>query len=108
MNKKEEHIETIMNSLDGIQRATPGPFFFTRVSARLQREQKSSWQTLARLVARPAIAISGLCLIVLLNTWVVMTRSTKTTSSQSTELALADEYTINSSLYYYESNSEAK
>ena len=108
MNKKEKYIDGIMDSLDGVQRATPGLFFFTRVSARLLREQKSSWQVIARLVARPAIAISGLCLILLVNTWAV-THSAKTASRKGTELALVDEYVITSSnLYYYENSSEAK
>lgn len=109
MSHKKENIDTILDSLDGLQRATPGPFFFTRVSARLQREQKTPWQRLARLVTRPSIAIGGLCLVLLLNIWVVVTGSEERASSQNAELVLADEYAASSSnLYYYDSNSDAK
>lgn len=99
MNNK---IDTILDSLQGIQRATPGPFFFTRVSARLQREQKNTWQNLARLVTRPAIAVTGLCLVLLINIWVVVTRSEDTVTGQRSEIVLADEYSVTSnSLYNY-------
>lgn len=104
-----KNIDNIIDSLNGIQRATPGPFFFTRVSARVQREQKSPWQQLARLVARPAIAITGLCLVLLINILAVINRSEVTVSNQNTEVVLADEYAISSSsLYYYETNSDTK
>ena len=104
-----KNIDNIIDSLNGIQRATPGPFFFTRVSARIQREQRTPWQQLARLVARPVIAITGLCLVLLINIWAVVTRSEGAASSQNTELVLADEYAItSSSLYYYEMNSDTK
>jgi hypothetical protein len=110
MNNTEENINDMINSLEGMQRATPGPFFFTRVSARLQREQRNSWQIIVRLIARPAIAITGLCVVLLINVWAVLNQSAVTASSaQNTEPALTDEYIIASnSLYYYENTSETR
>ena len=35
-NRDTEHI---LNSLDGLQKASPGPFFYTRVQARLQKRR---------------------------------------------------------------------
>lgn len=104
MNNKEENINAAMNSLDGIQRATPGPFFFTRVNARQERMQKSPWQVMARTITRPAVIISGLCLVLLINVWVIVTRSEGVSSNQqNSELVLADEYAAtSSSLYYYD------
>jgi hypothetical protein len=104
---KEKSIDAILNSLEGVQRATPGPFFFTRVSARLQREQKSFWQMIAGVISRPSVAITGLCLVLLANIWVAVTQSEKTASAQSTEMTLTDEYAIASnSFYYYESETK--
>lgn len=109
MSNKKENIDAVLDSLEGIERATPGAFFFTRVSARLQHEQKSPWQEMARLIARPAVAISGLCLVLLINVWVVVTGSEEQASIQNPEMVLADEYAVTSSnLYYYDSNSDTK
>lgn len=105
MNRKD-HIDAILDSLDGVQRATPGPFFFTRLNARMQREQKSLWQRLTGTITRPVVAITGLCLVLIINVWVAVVLSGDTASGQNTELVLADEYALSSSsLYDYETNS---
>ena len=48
MNNIEENINRTLNSLDDLQRATPGDFFFTRVSARLLNKQQTVWEMTAR------------------------------------------------------------
>ena len=70
MNKKldlENRVNATLNSLDHVQRATPGPFFFTRVQARLNKEEKSSWEQIGSFIGRPQIAFAGLCLVIVLN-----------------------------------------
>ena len=63
----ENRIEQAMNSLDGISSASPGPFFYTRVQARLQRQAASSWESVTSFITRPAVALAGVCIIILLN-----------------------------------------
>lgn len=109
MNKISENIEATLNSLEGIQRATPGPFFFTRLNARLLNNQKTGWETIGRLLSRPVVAVSGLCFIILINTLVVIKQSTRTSSTADTvELASVDEYTIAASNFYDFENTELK
>jgi hypothetical protein len=63
----ERKVQEAMNSLDGVQKTGPGPFFFTRVQARLQGQRGSGWEKAVSVITRPSIALTGLCLIILLN-----------------------------------------
>ena len=84
MNKETDfgkRADKTLESLDGIQRAEPQPYFFTRLKARLEREDKSIWEMIGSLLARPAIAVVGLCLILALNVIILVQKETTTTPS---------------------------
>lgn len=66
----EKRVEEALNSLDGIQRATPQPWLFSRVKAKLLREaeeEKTIWGVLGSFLSKPVVAIAGLFLILFLN-----------------------------------------
>jgi len=65
-----KRVEETLNSLDGIKRATPQPWLFSRIKARLSREEaeeRTVWGTMGSFLSRPVVAIAGLCLILLFN-----------------------------------------
>lgn len=68
-----------LKSLEGIQRAEPQPYFFTRVKARLERGEKNIWEVMGVFLARPAIAFSGLCLILAINIFILTKKDTVST-----------------------------
>ena len=68
----EKRIEDTLNSLDGIQRAEPQPFFYTRVIGRLQREQKNVWEMMGSFLSRPVVVVAGLVLILVMNAFMVL------------------------------------
>ena len=72
MNKADKTLQ----SLDGIQKAEPQPYFFTRVRARLERDQKNVWETATSFLARPVVAFAGLCLILALNVFMLVGKDT--------------------------------
>jgi len=98
INKK---IEETMRSFEGIQKASPAPFFFTRLEARMQN-QKSIWEQVSSFVAKPVIAFACICLIVLVNAAVIFSspNSKNSIDEQSNEIATADEYNLVSSTFY--------
>jgi hypothetical protein len=66
----EKRVEETLNSLDGIQRATPQPWLFSRVKAKLlqeQEEERTLWGSVSSFLSKPAVAIAGLFLILFLN-----------------------------------------
>jgi len=102
--KIEKKIEDAMHSIDGIDKASPPPFFFTRLEARMQSE-KNIWGKITSFVAQPAIAFACICLIIMINAIVVFSSSSPKNSvaQQNTELATVDEYSqVSATLYEYE------
>ena len=66
----EKRVEDTLNSLDGIKRATPQPWLFSRIKARLSREEadeRTVWGAIESFLSKPAVVIAGLCLILLFN-----------------------------------------
>lgn len=99
--KLNKNVEDTMRSLDGIEQATPNPFFFTRLEARMKRE-RGVWDKISAFVARPVITFACICLVIMINAAVIFssTDSQKAITSQSNELATVDEYTQASSTLY--------
>jgi uncharacterized membrane protein YdfJ with MMPL/SSD domain len=97
-------IEDAMHSIDDIKKASPNPFFFTRLEARMQNE-KNIWEKITVFLTRPSIAFATISFIVMLNAIVIFSSSkTKNTAStQNNELAAIDEYTqVTATLFEYE------
>jgi hypothetical protein len=66
----EKRVEEVLNSLDGIKRATPQPWLFSRIKARLSQEEaeeRTVWGTMGSFLSKPVVAIAGVCLILLFN-----------------------------------------
>ena len=103
LNKK---IDDAMHSLDKIERASPRPFLFTRLEARMQNE-RNIWSKLSLLIARPVVAFACICFVLIINAMVIFLANTSGNSltQQSTELATADEYSqVTYNLYDFENS----
>lgn len=75
MNKKEninKLVEDALESVEGIKRAEAKPFLLTRIRARMNKGTESVWERAGWFIARPAVAFAGLCLILLINTMVIV------------------------------------
>ncbi|MEY4740157.1 MAG: hypothetical protein RLZZ05_1541, partial [Bacteroidota bacterium] len=46
--------EEVINSLEGIQRAEGSPFLFTRIQARMKKEENRPEMVFFRFITRPA------------------------------------------------------
>ena len=98
LNKK---IDDVMQSMDGIKKASPRPFLFTRLEARMQNE-RNIWSKISSFVARPVIAFACICFVLVLNAMVILLSDTSGNSltQQGSELATADEYSQVSYNFY--------
>ena len=99
----DKKIDEAMQSLDGIEKASPRPFFFTRLEARMQRE-KSRWEVISSFVAKPIVAFACICLIIMINAAVILSsaNSKNLTDQQNSEQATADEYnSLSAPLYEF-------
>ncbi len=98
--QKDKMIDEILNSLDGCTPATAPDFFYTRLKARMEKEAapvRTFW------MLRPAYALAGIAIILLINVIAVFNQpapvaedSTATTETDSFQ-SLAAEYRLNES-----------
>jgi len=107
----ERKVQQALNSLDGVQKASPGPFFFTRVQARLQRQRASGWEKAISFITRPSIALAGLCLIILLNAVAFYLQPSGAggalaLSAAGNEPSYADDYGNLATNFFYDENAE--
>jgi len=98
-----KRIEKALESLDGIQRATPQPYFYTRLKARLSRKEKE-WSGITGFISRPAYALAMICIVLLVNTWAVMNSSKESSQANPIQVAndqqLPDEYNVAVNTFY--------
>ena len=104
---KEEHInkliEDALNSVDDIKRAEPEPYLLTRINARMNKGTESVWEKAGWFIGRPAVAFSGLCMILLINAMVVMFSKTSApgaTADAVAQQAPADEFSYTVATIY--------
>lgn len=77
-NDIEKRVEEALNSLDGIQRAAPQPWLFSRIKQRLAAgEDRTVWGAIGGFLEKPAIAIAGLCFILIVNVFLVFNSQQK-------------------------------
>ena len=94
----ERRIDEVMESVGNLQRAMPNPFFYTRLEARLVREEKSFWESVSRLITRPAIAAIAVSLVLFLNTLVAIEGVQSEGEPEITEVASLDD--LHSTTFY--------
>ena len=93
MNDKpynKANAEEILNSLDGIHRAQPQPYFYTRLMAKWDNP-KNGWEKVASFISKPAFAILAIALFLIINVAILYNSSSNATSSSQEESSLAVE-----------------
>jgi hypothetical protein len=103
----EKKIQQALESLDGIQRAEPRPFFYTRVIGRLQAGEKTIWETMGSFLSRPVVAVAGLCVILILNGFILFQQNRESNLATpivtNNEIVTDNEYILaSSSSFEYE------
>ncbi len=99
----ESRIIATLNSLEGIQRAKPAPFFFTRLMSKMQIKNESGWERLVVFITRPSVAMVTVALIIFLNMLAAYHEVERNAKTDIVEQSYADYYYVNtSSLYDFE------
>jgi len=100
-SNRELDLEKILSSLDGLEKAEPAPFFYTRLQARMMRTENSVMQQVFSFVTRPAFVLATGLFVLLLNGYILVNKiEEKEAATEETTQMLAIEYTnLNSSIY---------
>lgn len=87
----DKKIAEAMDSISPANRATPRPFLYTRIMARMSRKKETEWERAGSFFSKPAVAIAGLCLIIGINVSVIAFKYTTKTSASTADQQLANE-----------------
>ncbi|MCX8020101.1 MAG: hypothetical protein N2747_06365 [Chitinophagaceae bacterium] len=82
MKNKDYHIEEILNSIEGIRRASAPEFFYTRLKARMEKEVQGVYAMPGLL--KPVFVLGMLAVVIFINAFVIFNKT-----SASDELHLA-------------------
>jgi hypothetical protein len=74
-DKIREEVEKTLESLEGLERAAPRPFFFTRLQARLERENDAEAEPIRGWLLQPQVAIAAILLLLLMNVGILVADS---------------------------------
>jgi hypothetical protein len=67
----QRQVDLTMSSLDGLSRAETKPFFYTRLTARMESGYESFWAKSLAFLARPAVALSILFVFLMINGYLI-------------------------------------
>ncbi|MBL7758911.1 MAG: hypothetical protein JNL59_15990 [Chitinophagaceae bacterium] len=97
----EQRIDRAFESLDGLKRAQPAPWFYTRLRARLERDEPVTvWEHIGSFLSRPAVVVAGLCVILVANVTILLKQPAATSAPNTvaqTEAVVESESLIASS-----------
>ena len=108
---KQERIDKMtdeaLDSLDGAMRAEPRPYLFTRLSARMERQNEGAWENIGRFIARPAVVVAGFCMIIAINAAVIAFNNSNTGNTPVAEQSTTqDEFSTSVASLYDIENTE--
>jgi hypothetical protein len=96
-----EEVDKTLDSFDGIQRAFANPFLFTRIQARLRRDEKNFWSQAFAFISRPTVAFAGIAIAVTINAVVLFeSGSEPVKNTQDEEQVFASEYNLSTNTIY--------
>lgn len=99
MNKMtdiQQRIDEAMDSILNIAHATPQPFFYTRLMARIESQESSGWEKISGLISRPMVAFITLSTVLMLNIFVALNGTSPSLNrAEMSEVATADDLGTN-------------
>jgi hypothetical protein len=100
-NYTDEELEAILNSLEGIQKAVPEPFLYTRLKARMMRTEDNVWSKMLQFVSKPAFALAAVFVFFLINGYILFNQFKEATvPAPESAQTLAMEYASLTSTFY--------
>lgn len=101
-NHVNKLIENTLNSLDGLERASPAPWLLARISARLSKNQQSIWDKISVFISKPSVAVPALAIVLVVNIAAIFFSSNDNRSAAMEQVSsdTADELPYNNGSFY--------
>lgn len=101
--KKHYTAEEIIDSLDQIQKASPSPYLYAKIQARMQQESNSPEAYFFRFVTKPAFALAVAIIFILMHGYLLLNMKNNAPDSEDMGGLIASEY-VQHTLNPYEIN----
>jgi hypothetical protein len=108
-NRKDirKEVEDTFNSLDGMQKAQAPHFFFTRLMARVKRDEITMWERTIAFITRPATAFGGVALVIVLNVAAFLSQpGNGNDNATQAEITTTEEYMLATASDYDDDNND--
>jgi len=90
----DQEMEAILNSLDGVEKASPNPFLYTRLMARMHASDDNIWSRILQFVTKPVFAVGITLIFLLINAYILLNQySSSVEQAEESTQTLALEYT---------------
>ena len=97
--------EDIINSIEGIGRAEPSPYFYTRLQAKIAKEDNGFVISYLKLLMKPSYSIAVALLFILINGYFLITNVVQENTFDENTPNIAAEY-VQQNLNPYENLTE--
>jgi len=96
----QKEVEKTLGLMSSVPSQAP-PFFYTRLKARLESQNVPAWERWFFRQLRPALAVAGVTVLLLVNLYCVYQASERTAEAQRQQAAasIAEDYEFNVDLY---------
>jgi hypothetical protein len=84
--------EEIINSLEGIGRAEPSPYFYSRLQGKIAKEENGFVISLLRFLTNPSLSIGVALLFIMINGYFLMNNMKKEINIDDNAQNIAAEY----------------
>lgn len=107
-NNFDKELNKDFSSIEGIRRAEAPSWFFTKLEARMLRQANNSknyWVNISAWLARPAVTLAGIFIIIFINVAVLFFKTFASNDSLAvaSEQTSSDEYSqVSTTLFDYE------
>ncbi len=103
LKDKKQEVDLVLDSLEGMRQATPNPFLYTRIRARMANRTRTVWEKVSDGLAKPWVAASLAAILILLNAFIVLNASGGDDAGQVPEehlIASNADYTTHTASFY--------
>lgn len=108
MNQEHDsqRLERVLESLEGLRRADPPPFLYTRIRARMEKRALPAWERISGVISRPWVATTLAVILIAVNAYIVFNARQVATDQATDDHLFASNTEYASHTSFYESNPE--
>jgi hypothetical protein len=97
----EQELEAILNSLNGLEKASPTPFLYTRLMSRMKAEDDNIWSRILQFITRPVFALGIVLVFLLINIYILLNQFSGTVeqTEDSTQIVALEYNSLTATIY---------